>query len=164
MVMTLSFIRNKIVEVEPQADGALSIYWRLVDSLTEMEMAVKIRPPDLEITEAAAKVLRSPHEECTSAPGSLHKIVGVRVGPGLRKIASGLMGGNAGCTELIEGVLECANAAILHYTVPQIQANAKGTEEERKKRYQDMLRFNPRLVRSCVAFADDSPLMLGLKL
>jgi len=25
-----------------------------------------------------------------------------------------------------------------------------------------MLRFNPRLVRSCVAFADDSPLMQGL--
>ena len=162
--MTLSFIRNKIVEVEPQADGSLSIYWRLVDSLTKMEMAVKIRPPDLEITEANAKVIRSPHPECTSAPGSLEKMVGVRVGPGLRKIASGLMGGNSGCAELIEGVLECANAAILHYTVPQIQANAKGTEEERKKRYQDMLRFNPRLVRSCVAFADDSPLMRGLKL
>ncbi len=162
--MTISFMRNKVVEVEPQADGTLSISWRLADSLTEMEMAVKIRPPDLEITEASARILRSPHGECASAPGSLQKIVGVRVGPGLRKIASGLLGGNTGCTELIEGVLECANAAILHYTVPQIQANAQGTEEERKKRYQDMLRFNPRLVRSCVAFADDSPLMQGLDL
>jgi len=162
--MTLSFIRHKIVEVEPLADGSLSISWRLADSLTEVEMAVKIRPPDLEITEANAKVIRSPHGECAAAPGFLQKVVGVRVGPGLRKIASGLMGGNAGCAELVEGVLECANAAILHFTVPQIQANAKGTEEERKKRYQDMLRFNPRLVRSCVAFADDSPLMQGLNL
>ena len=160
--MTLSFMRNKIVEVEPQEDGALSVSWRLADSLTEMEMVVKIRPPELEITEASARVIRSPHLECASAPGSPEKIVGVRVGPGLRKIACGLMGGNAGCAELIEGVLECANAAILHFTVPQIQANAIGTEEERKKRYQDMLRFNPRLVRSCVAFAEDSPLMQGI--
>jgi hypothetical protein len=162
--MTLSFIRNKVVEVEPLADGSLAISWRLVDTVTEMELKVQIRPPDLEITEAKARVIRSPHEECSSAPDTLQKIVGVRVGPGLRKIAGGLMGGSAGCPELMEAVLEAANAAILHFTVPQIQANAKGTEEERKKRYQDMLRFNPRLVRSCVAFADDSPLMQGVDL
>ena len=162
--MPLSFFRQKIVQVDPQSDGSLFISWRLADSLTEMEMTVKIRPPDLEITGARATVIRSPHPECAPAPDSLAKIEGVRVGPGLRKIVGGLMGGNGGCTELIEGVLECANAAILHFTVPQVRANAKGTEEERKKRYQDMLRFNPRLVRSCVAFADDSPLMQGLDL
>jgi hypothetical protein len=162
--MTLSFIRNKVVEVEPLADGSLSIFWRLADSLTEMEMTMKVRLPDLEITEACARIIRSPHGECTSVPDSIQKIVGVRVGPGLRKIAGGLMGGSASCAELTEAVLEAANAVILHFTVPQIQANAKGTEEERKKRYQDMLRFNPRLVRSCIAFADDSPLMQGLNL
>ena len=162
--MTLSFMRTKTVEVEPQSDGSLSISWRLADNLLEMEMAVKVQPPDLEIKEAEARILRSPHGECSSAPRSLKEIVGVRVGPGLRKIAGGLIGGAGGCAELMEGVLECANAAILHFTVPQIRANARGTEEERKKRYQDMLRSNPRLVRSCVAFADDSPLMQGLDL
>jgi hypothetical protein len=116
--MTLSFIRNKIVEVDPQSDGELSISWRLVDNLMEMEMAVKVRPPDLEITEVKARILRSPHGECSSAPQTLQKIVGVRVGPGLRKIAGGLMGGEGGCAELMEGVLECANAAILHSPCP----------------------------------------------
>jgi len=156
--MTLAFTRNKIVEVEPLAEGALSISWRLVDSLTEAEIRMEVRLPDLEITEVRARLERSPHPECTPTPGSIQKVVGVRVGPGLRKIVHGLMGGSAGCAELIEGVLECANAAILHFTVPQIQANAKGSEEERRKRYQNMLQFNPRLVGSCIAFADDSPL------
>jgi hypothetical protein len=156
--MTLAFTRNKVVEVEPLAEGALSISWRLVDSLTEAEIHMKVRLPDLEIMEGKARVLRSPHPECTSGQDSIQKVVGVRVGPGLRKIVDGLMGGSSGCVELIEGVLECANAAILHFTVPQIQANEKGSEEERRKRYQDMLRFNPRLVGSCIAFADDSPL------
>lgn len=156
--MTLSFMRNKVVEVEPLAEGALSISWRLLDSLTEAEIHMKVRLPDLEITEARARLGRSSHPECASAPDSIQKVVGVRVGPGLRKIVDGLMGGMAGCVELIEGVLECANAAILHFTVPQIQANAKGDEAERRKRYQDMLRFNPRLLGSCIAFAEDSPL------
>ena len=69
-----------------------------------------------------------------------------------------------GCEELAEGVLECCNAVILHFTVPQIQENEKGTEEERKKKFQAMLKFNPRLARSCIAFAEDSPLMEGLNL
>ncbi len=156
--MTLSYMRSKVVEVEPLAEGALSISFRLLDSLTEAEIDMKVSLPELEITEVSARLERFPHPECTPAPDSIQRVVGVRVGPGLRKIVYGLMGGSAGCAELMEGVLECANAVILHFTVPQIQANAKGSEEERRKKYQNMLQVNPRLVGSCIAFADDSPL------
>jgi len=162
--MTLTFMRNKVVEVEPLSGGTISVSWRLVDSLTEAEIRLKFQIPDLEIKEAEARLDRMPHPECAEAPKSIQKVIGVRVGPGLRKIVQGVMGGSAGCAELTEGVLECCNAVILHFTVPQIQANEKGTEEERRMRYQAMLRVNPRLVRSCVAFADDSPLMQGLDL
>ena len=161
--MTLAFMRNKVMEVEPLSGGMLSVSWRLVDSLTEAEIRMKFQPPDLEIREAEARLERWPHPECSEAPKLIQKVIGVRVGPGLRKIVQGVMGGASGCAELAEGVLECCNAVILHFTVPQIQANEKGTEEERRMRYQEMLRTNPRLVRSCVAFADDSPLMEGLK-
>jgi hypothetical protein len=161
--MTLTFMRNKVVEVESLSEGMLSVSWRLVDSLTEAEIRLKFQLPDLEIKEAEARLERFPHPECSEAPKLIQKVVGVRVGPGLRKIVQGVMGGSSGCAELTEGVLECCNAVILHFTVPQIQANEKGTEEERRMRYQAMLRLNPRLVRSCVAFADDSPLMEGLR-
>jgi hypothetical protein len=161
--MTLAFIRNKVVEVEPISEGMLSVSWRLVDSLTEAEIRLKFQPPDLEIKEAEARLERFPHPECSEASKLIQKVVGVRVGPGLRKIVQGVMGGSSGCAELAEGVLECCNAVILHFTVPQVQANEKGTEEERRMRYQAMLRANPRLVRSCVAFADDSPLMQGVE-
>lgn len=161
--MTLTFMRNKVVEVEPLSEGMLSVSWRLVDSLTEAEVRLEFQLPDLEIKEAEARLERFPHPECAEAPKLIQKVVGIRVGPGLRKIVQGVMGGSAGCAALTEGVLECCNAVILHFTVPQIQANEKGTEEERRMRYQAMLRLNPRLVRSCVAFADDSPLMEGLR-
>ncbi|MDI6754535.1 MAG: DUF2889 domain-containing protein [Thermodesulfobacteriota bacterium] len=162
--MTLSFMRNKVVQVEPYSENSLAVSWRLADSLTEATIQIKVRLPDLEITAAEAQMERYPHQECASAPGLIQKIVGVRVGPGLRKIVQDLLGGPCGCPELAEGVLECCNAVILHFTVPQIQENEKGNEEERRKKYQAMLKFNPRLVRSCVAFADDSPLMQGLNI
>ncbi len=161
--MTLSFLRNKVVEVEPLPDGNLFVSWRLADTLGEIELGTTFRLPDLEIVAAEARMRRSPHPECRHTCALVQKIVGVRVGPGVRKIVHGLLGGGSGCKELSQGVLESCNAVILHFTVPQIQENEKGSEEERKKKFQAMLRFNPRLVRSCVAFADDSPLMEGLK-
>jgi len=162
--MVLSFMRNKVMDVEPLSEGGLSVSWRLTDSLLDAEVRLRVRVPDLEIAEAEARIQRSPHSECARAPELIRKVVGVRVGPGLRKIVWGLIGGPAGCEELAEGVLECCNAVILHFTVPQLQATEMGTDEERRERFQAMLRFNPRLMRSCVAFADDSPLMAGLDL
>jgi hypothetical protein len=162
--MTLAFQRNKIVEVEPLSEGALCVYWRLKDNLMDGEVRLEIRLPDLEIVEAQGRLARMAHPLCAGAPALLQKVVGVRVGPGLRKIVRGLMGGGAGCDELAEGVLDCCNAVILHFTVPQIQATETGSEAERRERFHAMVRFNPRLVRSCVAFADDSPLMQGLDL
>ncbi len=162
--MTLTFMRNKVVEVEPLADGNLLVSWRLVDTLAESEIRTTFRIPDLEMIKAEARVLRSPHLECHEAFKQIQKIIGVRVGPGVRKIVNGLLSGRGGCKELAEGILESCNAVILHFTLPQIRENEKGTEEERKTKFQAMLRFNPRLVRSCVAFADDSPLMEGLNL
>jgi hypothetical protein len=158
----LFFMRTKVVEVEPLADGNLSVSWRLTDTLAEIELRTTFRLPDLEIVAAEARIRRSPHPECVQASRLVQKVVGVRVGPGVRKIVQGLLGGECGCKEWVEGILESCNAVILHFTVPQIQETEKGSEEERKRKFQSMLRFNPRLMRSCVAFADESPLMEGI--
>lgn len=160
--MILSFLRNKVMDVQQEKDGSLRIFWRLTDTFLDAGLEMQVRLPDLEITNATGSIRRAPHKECGSAPELLSKVVGVRVGPGLRKIVEGLMAGPSGCAELAEGVLECCNSVILYFTVPQLEATQVGTEEEKRERFQAMLRFNPRLVRSCVAFADDSPLMEGL--
>lgn len=162
--MTLCFTRNKVMEVEPLEDGNLSVTWRLVDSFLEANILMKVRVPELEIMEIKAGVPRSLHTECTQAPDSIHKVVGVRIGPGLRKIVRGLIGGEPGCNELADGVLECCNAVILHFTVPQIRAGEKLGDEERLEATRANLKTNPRLVGSCVAFGKDSPIMQGLDL
>ena len=165
--MTVSFMRNKMVEVEPLSEDVLAVYWRLADDLIDVEMKFHFQLPDLEITEAEARVKRSPHREGIDAAAVVKKVIGVRIGPGLRKIVRGLMGGDEGNIDITEGVLECCNAVILHFTLPGIEAGElyrETTDEERIVLMREMLKANPRLIRSCVAFADDSPIMAGVNL
>jgi hypothetical protein len=162
--MTIRFLRNKVVEVEPLSDGSLAVSWRLTDDLLQAEVELRVRPPDLEIVEAKARLGRLSLEEWSSAPESIKKVEGVRVGPGLRKIVSGLLGGPQGCPVLVHAVLEASNAVILHFTRPGIQAGEKLEDEALIAATRAMLANNPRLIRSCVAFQDDSPIMRGLDL
>ena len=61
-------------------------------------------------------------------------------------------------------VLECSNAVILNFTRPGVQMLEGLTDEEKLPLTREMLKTNPRLKRSCVAFQDDSPIMQGLDL
>ena len=63
---------------------------------------------------------------------------------------------------LVHAVLESANAVILHFTRPVSQVGECLEGEEKLANLREMIRNNPRLVRSCVAFQDDSTIMQGL--
>jgi hypothetical protein len=162
--MTLRFLRNKVVEVEPQADGDLFVSWRLTDDLLKVELRLQAQPPDLEIMEAEARFDRFVPEAWKKAPDLIKKIEGVRIGSGLRKIVAGLLGGPAGCDVLVNAVLESSNAVILHYTRPGIESREELPPEEKMAGTRENLKNNPRLVRSCIVFQDDSPLMQALGL
>ena len=162
--MTIRFLRNKVVEVEPLSDGDLFVSWRLTDDLLKAEIELKVRPPDLEIVEANVRMERLPLKAWSSAPELIKKVEGVRVGPGLRKIVAGLLGGPEGCPVLVHAVLEASNAVILHFTRPGIQAGEELEGEILIAATREMLKYNPRLIRSCIAFQDDSPIMQGIGL
>ena len=161
--MTIRFLRNKVVEVDPRPDGSLAVSWRLTDDLLKAEVNILVRPPDLEIVEAAAKLERLVPLAWSSAPELIKKIEGVRIGSGLRKIVQGLLGGDSGCPVLVQAVLESSNAVILHFTRPVLQQGEglEGNDEQAFLR--NLIENNPRLVRSCVAFQDDSPIMKDLQ-
>jgi hypothetical protein len=160
--MTIRFLRNKVVEVEPRPDGDLCVSWRLTDDLLKAEVNLRVRPPDLEIVAAEARLERLPLEAWSSAPELIKKAEGVRIGPGLRKIVGGLLGGPKGCPVLVHAVLEASNAVILHFTRPGIQAGERLEADALIAATRAMLSSNPRLIRSCIAFQDDSPIMHGI--
>ena len=160
--MTIRFLRNKVVEVTPRPDGSLAVCWRLTDDLLKAEVNLRIQPPDLEIVQAEAALDRLVPRAWSTAPELIKKIEGVRVGAGLRKIVQGLLGGPNGCSVLAHAVLESANAVILHFTRPVVQVGERLEGEAKLANLREMIKNNPRLVRSCVAFQDDSPIMKSL--
>jgi hypothetical protein len=160
--MTIRFLRNKVVEVEPQPDGNMAVSWRLTDDLLRAEVNLRVQPPDLEILEAEAQLDRLVPRAWSSAPELIKKIEGVRIGSGLRKIVQGMLGGSQGCPLLVQAVLECSNAVILHFTRPVLQSGEGLDADDKLNFLREMIKNNPRLVRSCVAFQDDSPIMRGL--
>ena len=160
--MTIRFLRNKVVEVSPQADGNIAVSWRLTDDLLKAEVNITVQLPDLEIVEATAELNRLVPQAWSNAAELIKKVEGVRVGGGLRKIAQGLLGGPNGCPVLVHAVLESANAIILHFTRPVLQASESLEGDEMLASLKEMVKNNPRLIRSCVAFQDDSPIMQGM--
>jgi hypothetical protein len=160
--MTIRFLRNKVVEVSPQADGSIAVSWRQTDDLLKAEVNITVQLPDLEIVAATAVLNRLVPQAWSNSAELINKIVGVRVGAGLRKIAQGLLGGPQGCPVLVHAVLESANAVILHFTRPVLQVSESLEGDEMLTSLKEMVKSNPRLVRSCVAFQDDSLIMRDL--
>ena len=160
--MTIRFLRNKVVEVSPQTDGSIAVSWRQTDDLLRAEVNIAVQLPDLEIVAATAELGRLVPPAWSNAAELIKKIEGVRVGGGLRKIVQGLLGGPQGCPVLVHAILESANAVILHFTRPVLQASEDLEGDEMLASLKEMVKNNPRLVRSCVAFQDDSPIMQGL--
>jgi hypothetical protein len=160
--MTIRFLRNKVVEVSPQSNGNMAVSWRQTDDLLKAEVNITVQLPDLEIVEATAELNRLVPQAWSNAAELIKKVEGVRVGAGLRKIAQGLLGGPNGCPVLVHAVLESANAIILHFTRPALQASERLEGDEMLASLKEMVKNNPRLVRSCVAFQDDSPIMKGI--
>ncbi len=160
--MTIRFLRNKVVEVNPLTDGSLAVSWRLADDLLKAEVNLRVQPPDLEIIQAEAVLDRLVPRAWSTAPELIKKIEGVRVGAGLRKIVQGLLGGPNGCSVLAQAVLESANAVILHFTRPVVQVGEHLEGEAKLANLREMVKNNPRLVHSCVAFQDNSPIMQKL--
>ncbi len=163
--MTLKYLRNKVVEVESQPNGDLVVSWRLSDDLLKAEVRLIVQLPELEIIEAEACMERLAPLSLREASDKIKKVKGVSIGSGLRKILAGLLGETAGNSFLMDAVLECSNAVILHFTRPAVEAGETITNpEEKLAMTREMVKSNPRLIRSCISFQDDSPIMKGLAL
>jgi hypothetical protein len=72
--MTLKFLRNKVIEVEPLADGSLGVSWRLTDDLLKAEVRLIVQPPELEIIKAEARLERFPPPSCRDASEAIRKV------------------------------------------------------------------------------------------
>jgi hypothetical protein len=87
--------------------------------------------------------------------------VGVRVGSGLSKALANLVGEEQGCQIMADLVFEACDGVILSLTAQQMAMADALDEEERAEGRLQMVRMNPRLLNSCIAFDEKGPLLKG---
>lgn len=157
----LCYSRNRCTTVEQVDEKTLRSACRLQDALMDLFVEITVRLPDMEITGIKGEVIRSPYEEDFRAQESLKRIVGVRVGPGLKKIIKGLIGEPGGMSQLSFMVEECCSGVIISLTKDQLSAYPEDKKCTREY-FANMARENPRLYNRCAAFAPGSPLVEGI--
>jgi hypothetical protein len=162
MANILCFSRNRCTTVEQMDGQTMRSSCYLQDTLREALVEILVKLPDLEITSAGGKIIRSDGKEKTDVAESLRKAVGIRIGPGLRKILRGLMEESALHRQLTFMVEECCNGVILAFT-KEVMLSAPQDKWLEKAYFENRVRSNPRLYNSCAALAPGSPLVEGIE-
>ncbi len=162
--MVLNYIRNKYATTTDLEDGSLLVRASLEDNFFAGTVEMEVKVPDLAIASINGEIRRAFNEECQEAIPLLQEAVGLAIGSGTNKTISDLVGGSDGCPKLADLILECIDEVGLRFTLPTIRETQSGGEQERISGTREMVRQNPGLLGSCIAFAKDSPLLDGLEL
>jgi hypothetical protein len=164
MANLLKYSRNRCTTVEQIDEHTLRSSCRLQDTLTEAFVEITVRLPDLEITGVKGDVYRSAQQGSRDPALRLKKVIGVRVGPGMRKIIKGMIGEETDTRQLAFMVEECCHGVILSFTKDVLESSPRPKElGEAKKFYADMVKENVRLYNRCAAFAPGSSLVEGIE-
>lgn len=161
MANLLCYSRNRATSVEQIDETTLVSTCRLQDSLTDAEVTLNIRLPELEIVDARGAFTRIRGDACTGFENAISKVKGVRIGAGMKKIIRGLVGEATDCMEVAVLVEECCHAVILAFTKDMLTLVPKELTQE-KDFFTNMVKENIRLYNSCAAFAPGSPIVEGI--
>ena len=162
--MVLSYTRNKYATTTDLEDGSLLVRAALEDAFFAGTVEMEVSVPELDIISIRGKIERAFNSECQEAVSLLQKAVGLHIGTGIIKVVNGLIGSPSGCPMLADLILECTDEVVLRFTLPSIRERQSKNEQEQIEAYGGLIRQNPRLIGSCIAFAKDSPLLKGLEL
>lgn len=162
MTDILCFSRNNATTVEQPDEETMVSSCRLQDTLTDLLVVIRVRTPHLEITDIQGEIRRSSEPEDPCIHETLRKVIGVRVGPGIKKIVTGLMGKSAIEKKLVFMIGECCNGIILSFT-KQVLLGAPEDKAKEREFFVTMVKNSPRLYNSCAALSPESPLMDGIE-
>lgn len=148
----LGFSRTKWVGVERPEEGVYLARGILEDLIYGMEIDIRVKVPEFEITAIEGKMRRVTTPECPKAVPALQNAVGLRLySPDLVTMVNRRVG-REGCRHFANLILECCDA-VLRCAVFEKWPEAKGSagpEEYLRERVREM----PFLKNSCMAFGE----------
>ena len=157
--MALDYIRNKHASTIELDGESILARTTIEDTFFAAIVEMIVQLPDLEVASIKGEIKRAlHHKECQGAIPLLQGVVGLRVGPGIIKAVNSLIGGTKGCPKMADLVLECCDEVILRFTLDPLKRLQAMTGDEWEEGMKEFLQQNPRLMGSCIAFSEESPL------
>ena len=158
----LNFAMNRSTSVEKINAADLRSVCRLRDSLTDAEIVIEVKMPDMEISAISGHFRHAYFAEIEDLDERLQKVIGVRVGSGMLKIIKGLLGEDENLEQLVYMVEECCHGVILTLT-KKVLVKAPDDEAGKVFFYSGMVKKSIRLYDRCAAFAKGTPLVAELE-
>lgn len=162
--MILRYTRNKHTSTIDGEDNSILSRSTVEDTFFAATVEIAVKLPDMEITSVKGTIERAFGDECRKAIPFLKKVKGLRIGPGIIKAIEESVGGSEGCPRMADLVWECCNGIILRFTADAVGEILSKEASEQIEGHRELARKNPRLIGSCIAFAEGSPLIEGLEI
>ncbi|GAB6143386.1 hypothetical protein [Desulfocicer niacini] len=158
----LKFAMNRNTSVEKINDSTLRSVCRLRDTLTDAEVMIDVKMPDMEICAISGHFRHAYFGEIEDLDQRLQTVIGVRVAAGMLKIIKGLMGEEEKIQQIVYMVEECCHGVILTLT-RKVLLKAPDDEAGKFSFYSKMVKKSIRLYDRCAAFAKGTPLVRELE-
>ncbi|MFK5953445.1 MAG: hypothetical protein QM498_10340 [Desulfobacterium sp.] len=158
----LKFAMNRNTSVEKINGSNLRSVCRLRDTLTDAEVVIEVKMPDMAICAISGHFRHAYFEEIEDLDQRLQVLIGVRVAAGMLKIIKGLMGEEEKIHQIVYMVEECCHGVILTLT-RKVLLKAPDDEAGKFSFYSNMVQKSIRLYDRCAAFAKGTPLVAELE-
>ena len=162
--MILSYARNKHTSTIDGEDNSILSRSTVEDTFFAATVEIVVKLPDMEITSIKGTIDRAFGEECRKVIPLLKNVKGLRIGPGVIKAIEEYIGGSGGCPRIADLVWECCKGIILRFTADSVGEILRKEAGDQIEGHRELARKNPRLIGSCIAFAEGSPIIEGLEI
>lgn len=106
------YCRQKSVTVEWPGGDRLIAEAILNDPVHEIKVIIEYSIPEEKIARARAEFIRYPWDLCEEAQQIVSRLEGLKVGKGMRRQVVQMVGGEEGCSHVLDLVMEAAAALV----------------------------------------------------
>lgn len=108
------YIYNRYLSVNMQkaSENNVIVNGVFLDSYHEMCLTLEVDMTDFSIAKAAGELRRIPHPDCKDTENRIAQLVGLKLQHGVRRQIQAAVGGQSGCTHLVDLALECVKALV----------------------------------------------------
>lgn len=158
----LTFSRTRLISVGRLNEDTFLCHGVLEDYIYSMELDVEIKRPNLEVSAITGKMKRVTNSQCQRAEGKLADAIGFSVLAPDFEVKVKRIVGRQGCRHFADLLIECCDSLLQLVTYEGWQQASTKDPAAKDAFWRKLLEGTPRLLNSCMAYSDKSPMVKRL--